>query len=44
MTGKELPGDAQAWDDYVHRQDGAAIVADESDRKFLGVIPVSWWK
>jgi HEAT repeat protein len=43
MTGKELPEDAQAWDDLLHRQDGA-IAQDDSGHKFLGVIPVSWWK
>jgi hypothetical protein len=39
-TGANLPADAKAWDELLHRPDGAAVAAEP--KKFLGVIPVSW--
>jgi hypothetical protein len=40
-TGKDLPADVKAWDDLLHQPNGQAVVA-QPERKFLGIIPVSW--
>lgn len=39
-TGADLPPDAKAWDDLLHRPDGSAVVAQP--KKFLGIVPVGW--
>jgi hypothetical protein len=39
-TGTNLPADARAWDEFLHRPDGAAVASE--NKKLFGVLPVNF--
>jgi hypothetical protein len=41
---RQLPPDAVAWENYLQQSDKAPTATPHSDGRFLGIIPVGWWK
>jgi hypothetical protein len=40
-TGKNMPNDPQAWEDFLHPKDGSAIAQQKS--KGFNIVPVGWF-
>jgi hypothetical protein len=43
-TGKQLPPDAKAWDDLIHRSGPTELAGTPSEGRNTGVLPASGWR